>query len=101
MDAEVVTLENIVPPVEDIEALQGDDHQLGQEFYDRLSAALGDRIRQCGPRVPVVTGDCFTSLASDGTHLLSRFLRTSTGIAPSADRPGLYRPVGSSTRCRT
>ncbi|KIO33744.1 hypothetical protein M407DRAFT_240904 [Tulasnella calospora MUT 4182] len=56
VDAEVVTLENIVPPLDDVESLQGDDHQLDQEFYDRLSQALGERIRQCGPRVPVVTG---------------------------------------------
>ncbi|KAG8995695.1 Aspartokinase, partial [Tulasnella sp. 427] len=56
VDAEVVTLENIVPQIEDLDSLQEDDQQLDQEFYDRLSQALGERIRQCGPRVPVVTG---------------------------------------------
>jgi aspartate kinase len=32
------------------------DDTLGQDFYDKLSIALGERIRECGPRVPVVTG---------------------------------------------
>lgn len=30
--------------------------QLGQVFYDELSQRLGDRLRECGTRVPVVTG---------------------------------------------
>lgn len=30
--------------------------QLGQVFYDELSRRLGERIRECGHRVPVVTG---------------------------------------------
>jgi len=29
---------------------------LPQEFYDDLARAFGERIRQCGPRVPVITG---------------------------------------------
>lgn len=32
--------------------------QLGQEFYDQLSSRLGERLRECGQRVPVVTGEC-------------------------------------------
>lgn len=30
--------------------------QLSQEFYDQLSVRLGERIRECGDRVPVITG---------------------------------------------
>ncbi|KAG8923315.1 Aspartokinase [Tulasnella sp. 418] len=56
VDAEVVSLENIVPPIDELDALEGDDHVLSQEFYDNLSRIVGERIRQCGSRVPVVTG---------------------------------------------
>ncbi|KAJ7154652.1 Aspartate/glutamate/uridylate kinase [Mycena filopes] len=54
VDAEYVSLENIVPDMEDLEAAE--DGTLDQEFYDRLSRAVGERVKQCGPRVPVVTG---------------------------------------------
>ncbi|KAI0290992.1 Aspartate/glutamate/uridylate kinase [Russula brevipes] len=50
VDAEYVSLENVVPPYDDV------DGTLGQDFYDRVSEAFADRIRQCEPRVPVVTG---------------------------------------------
>lgn len=33
--------------------------QLGQSFYDRLSKRLGERILECGDRVPVVTGKLY------------------------------------------
>lgn len=36
-----------------------DGPQLGQLFYDRLSKRLGERLAECGNRVPVVTGGCF------------------------------------------
>ena len=39
-----------------------DGETLGQEFYDRVADAVGERIRQCGPRVPVVTGALPTPL---------------------------------------
>ncbi|KAJ7753789.1 Aspartate/glutamate/uridylate kinase [Mycena metata] len=54
VDAEYVSLENVVPAMEDLEAAE--DGTLDQEFYDRLSHAVGERVKQCGPRVPVVTG---------------------------------------------
>ncbi|KAG5634927.1 hypothetical protein H0H81_000303 [Sphagnurus paluster] len=54
IDAEYVSLEDIVPENEDGDALT--EGTLDQEFYDRLAIALGERIKQCGPRVPVVTG---------------------------------------------
>jgi len=50
IDAEYVSLENVVPPYDEI------DGTLGQDFYDRVSDALAARIRQYGTRVPVVTG---------------------------------------------
>ncbi|GAA6043870.1 hypothetical protein JCM8097_001202 [Rhodosporidiobolus ruineniae] len=59
IDAELVSLESIV----DWDVLgDGDDGkasetpQLGQEFYSRLSQRLGERLAECGDRVPVVTG---------------------------------------------
>ncbi|KAJ7484371.1 Aspartate/glutamate/uridylate kinase [Mycena latifolia] len=54
IDSEYVSLENIVPGADDLET--ADDGSLDQDFYDRLSKAVGDRVKQCGPRVPVVTG---------------------------------------------
>jgi aspartate kinase len=51
IDAEYVSLENIVTA-----CTEDDEETLGQEFYDRVAVAVGERIRQCGPRVPVVTG---------------------------------------------
>ncbi|KAJ7115796.1 Aspartate/glutamate/uridylate kinase [Mycena epipterygia] len=48
-----VSLENIV---DDLEAEVEEDRSLDQAFYDRLSQAVGERVKQCGPRVPVVTG---------------------------------------------
>ncbi|KAF7323633.1 hypothetical protein MKEN_00584000 [Mycena kentingensis (nom. inval.)] len=53
IDAEYVSLEDIVPPAEDLDSA---DETLDQEFYDRLSQAVGERVKQCAPRVPVVTG---------------------------------------------
>ncbi|KAJ7089197.1 Aspartate/glutamate/uridylate kinase [Mycena belliarum] len=54
VDSEYVSLEDIVPEPDDLEA--SDDGTLDQDFYDRLSRAVGERVKQCGPRVPVVTG---------------------------------------------
>jgi aspartate kinase len=31
--------------------------QLGQDFYNQLAVRLGERIRECGARVPVITGE--------------------------------------------
>jgi len=53
IDAQYVSLEDIVPPYDrDIES----DDTLGQDFYDNLAIALGARLQECAPRVPVVTG---------------------------------------------
>ncbi|KAG6857043.1 hypothetical protein H0H87_010397 [Tephrocybe sp. NHM501043] len=53
IDAEYVSLEDIVPEEDDADASDG---SLDQGFYDRLTSVMGERIEQCGPRVPVVTG---------------------------------------------
>jgi aspartate kinase len=46
---------------ESISAGNGDQGvaQLGQDFYDELAKRLGERIRECGGRVPVITGKSF------------------------------------------
>ncbi|KAG8809289.1 Aspartokinase, partial [Serendipita sp. 400] len=54
IDAEFVSLENVIPQWDDIDVAS--DHSLGQDFYDRVATIVGERIRQCTPRVPVVTG---------------------------------------------
>ena len=54
MDAEYVSLDSVVPDME--EDFETHGPTLDQWFYDKLAAALAERVRQCGPRVPVVTG---------------------------------------------
>ncbi|WWC72090.1 uncharacterized protein I206_106050 [Kwoniella pini CBS 10737] len=64
VDSELVVLDNIVDS--SFAAVGGDTAltaagdqgvaQLGQEFYDHLAVKLGERLRECGQRVPVVTG---------------------------------------------
>ncbi|KAM0789418.1 hypothetical protein ACM66B_000243 [Microbotryomycetes sp. NB124-2] len=58
VDAELVSLENIVESSADDEEAKNADgqRQLGQSFYDRLSRRLGARILECGDKVPVITG---------------------------------------------
>ncbi|GAA6048829.1 hypothetical protein JCM3770_003642 [Rhodotorula araucariae] len=64
IDAELVSLENIIDwdvLGEDGEGATGGKGadgppQLGQAFYSRLSQRLGERLAECGDRVPVVTG---------------------------------------------
>ncbi|KAH9179017.1 aspartate kinase [Lactarius sanguifluus] len=50
IDAEYVSLENVVPPYDQV------DGTLGQDFYDQVGSAFATRVQQCGARVPVVTG---------------------------------------------
>ncbi|KAH8914733.1 aspartate kinase [Atractiella rhizophila] len=58
IDAEFVGLENIIQ--RDMEDTTGTIdpfvQQLGQPFHDNLSRLLGERITECGERVPVLTG---------------------------------------------
>ncbi|KAN0085735.1 Aspartate/glutamate/uridylate kinase [Tylopilus felleus] len=54
IDAEYVSLEDIVP-VSDDGDLQ-EEGSLDQSFYDTVATAVGERVKECAPRVPVVTG---------------------------------------------
>lgn len=89
----MVSLDDIVPPDESDDGSNG---QLGQEFYDRLSVALGERIKACGPRVPVVTGMvlCSDSIAFHlhlTAHNRHRILWTCAWLASPADRERVHR----------
>ncbi|KAH9005651.1 aspartate kinase [Lactarius hatsudake] len=42
IDAEYVSLENVVPPYDQV------DGTLGQDFYDQVGSAFATRVRQCG-----------------------------------------------------
>ncbi|KAI6037623.1 Aspartate/glutamate/uridylate kinase [Pisolithus marmoratus] len=57
VDAEYVSLEDVVP-ITDVGAFDPGPTEgtLDQAFYDRVSHAVAQRIRECAPRVPVVTG---------------------------------------------
>ncbi|KAI0765286.1 aspartate kinase [Fomes fomentarius] len=54
IDAEFVSLENVIPLAEGENF--SDSDTLGQDFYDRVADLVAERIKQCGNRVPVVTG---------------------------------------------
>lgn len=54
VDAEYVPLDSVVPDIE--EDFNSNGPTLDQRFYDRLAAALAERVKQCGSRVPVITG---------------------------------------------
>ncbi|KAG1887622.1 Aspartate/glutamate/uridylate kinase [Suillus subluteus] len=54
IDAEYVSLEDIIPVSEDSDTIP--EGSLNQAFYDNVAAAVGERIKGCTPRVPVVTG---------------------------------------------
>lgn len=55
IDAEFVSLENIIPLSESDNF--ADSETLDQDFYDRVADVVAERIKQCGNRVPVVTGE--------------------------------------------
>ncbi|KAI0747024.1 aspartate kinase [Daedaleopsis nitida] len=54
IDAEFVSLESVIPAAES-ESIS-DSETLDQDFYDRVADLVAERIKQCGNRVPVVTG---------------------------------------------
>ncbi|KAF9652578.1 aspartate kinase [Thelephora ganbajun] len=54
VDAEYVSLDSVVPDMEEDFDMHGPT--LDQRFYDRLAVTLAERVKQCGSRVPVVTG---------------------------------------------
>ncbi|KZT00650.1 aspartate kinase [Laetiporus sulphureus 93-53] len=73
IDAEFVSLENVVPLSEDGETYS-DTETLGQDFYDRVAEAVSERIKHCGPRVPVVTGSLLRQVGRGYTDLLAALL---------------------------
>ncbi|KAG0707898.1 Aspartate/glutamate/uridylate kinase [Suillus ampliporus] len=54
IDAEYVSLEDIIPVSEDGDSVP--EGSLDQAFYDSVATAVGERIKRCAPRIPVVTG---------------------------------------------
>ncbi|TXT12910.1 hypothetical protein VHUM_01311 [Vanrija humicola] len=63
VDSELVVLDNIVDAAmtaatDAAITATGDQGvaQLGQSFYDELAVRLGERLKECGPRIPVITG---------------------------------------------
>jgi aspartate kinase len=54
VDAEFVSLEDVIPVSEDSDSAP--EGSLNQAFYDNVAFAVGERIKRCAPRVPVVTG---------------------------------------------
>lgn len=62
IDSEFVSLENIIPPenADELDRSEKNSNSeyvsLDQSFYDRVAGLIGDRIKQCGNRVPVITG---------------------------------------------
>ena len=65
MDAEYVSLDSVVPDTEDFNT---HGPTLDQRFYDQLAVTFAERVKQCGPRVPVVTGR-FASCWEINPHL--------------------------------
>ncbi|KAF8175927.1 Aspartate/glutamate/uridylate kinase [Mycena galopus ATCC 62051] len=79
IDAEYVSLEGIVPTDDDVEETK--DRSLDPELYDYISHAVGERVKQCGPRMPVVSGifslvpgSVLRQIRSGYTDLLSALL---------------------------
>ena len=58
IDAELVTLDTIVPESEQPDA--SGPIALTQPFWDRLAERIAERLAACGARVPVVTGALVT-----------------------------------------
>lgn len=77
MDAEYVSLDSVVPGMEEDFDTQGPT--LNQRFYDKLAVALAERLKQCGSRVPVVTGMFINRLE---IHLHSHSLEASLVRCP-------------------
>ncbi|KAH7910676.1 Aspartate/glutamate/uridylate kinase [Hygrophoropsis aurantiaca] len=55
IDAEYVSLEDVLPAEDDDDSTLPSG-PLDQTFYDKVATAVGERVKQCAPRIPVVTG---------------------------------------------
>lgn len=106
IDSEFVNLDTIVdemlnePAVDNILLSSGDQGaaQLGQDFYDRLAEVLGDRIRECGTRVPVITGMSRSHVVI--FWLTHRLLRSSTWVTSGTNWSRIHRLVCCPLRSR-
>lgn len=70
--------------MEEVES-EGEGFNLDQAFYDRLSKKMGERLRECGSRVPVVTGTFLRSAfvgQSTETDTLFRSLQVTSASFP-------------------
>ena len=89
-------MENIVPDGLDESESSGsrrDIETLDQGFYDRLSVVLGERIKQCGNKVPVITGTLKSLLSNRhlfNIFILSRILRARAWLPTKANWPWLH-----------
>ena len=69
VDAEFVSLENIIPLSEGENF--SDSDTLPQDFYDRVADLVAERIKACGNRVPVVTGASHPSICKRGVLMIA------------------------------
>lgn len=83
VDAELVSLENIVESAADDDETRGADgqRQLGQPFYDRLSKRLGERLLECENRVPVITGESAEAPRSTDLTLTTLLPRQASSVS--------------------
>ncbi|KAF5366552.1 hypothetical protein D9758_008990 [Tetrapyrgos nigripes] len=84
IDAEYVSLENIVPDVEqEIYSSVGGNVTLDQGFYDRVAAAVGERVRACGYFSPI-PGSLLLQVGRGYTDLLSALLAVGLSTSDGA-----------------
>lgn len=104
IDAEFVSLENVVPAAAHDDADADAHGALGQGFYDAVAEAIAQRVLQCGPRVPVVTGAFCMSLRAmthadfvptthPSIHISARTLARAPALPA---RAGFFGPVPGS-----
>ncbi|KZO91992.1 aspartate kinase [Calocera viscosa TUFC12733] len=100
IDAEFVSLENIVPASlhESSDAYGERSVRLEQPFYDEVAKAVAARIEACGRRVPVVTGffgpvpnSLLTQIGRGYTDLLAALL--AAGLHPATAELQIWKEV--------
>lgn len=69
VDAEYVNLENVIPSNYILK------NGLTQDFYDYLATAFATRLKECGNKIPVVTGE-----QSPETRIVSERSRANIGM---------------------
>jgi hypothetical protein len=94
VDAEYVSLENVVPPYD------GVDSTLGQDFYDLIGTAFATRVRECGPRVPVVTGTCSFLPPSARSRVCHRLFQPLTRLVTETSGSRIHRSGGRASGSR-